>query len=95
MGRTNTDVRQQDGAEGASAPRSSDGVGFVGRFLKLCGPLSTGGVVGAEAGVGAQHSPGDPGEAGPPAGRAEGAHPPPQDAKPHPGAPAQHQPQVS
>lgn len=58
-------------------------------------PRCAGLIVGAEAGVGPQHPPGDPGEAGPPAGCSEGAHPPAQDPQPHPGAAAQHQPQVS
>lgn len=58
-------------------------------------PPCKGVIVGAEAGVGPQHSPGDSGEAGPSAGCTQGAHPSAQDAKPHPGAAAQHQPQVS
>lgn len=58
-------------------------------------PRCAGVIVGAEAGVGPQHPPGDSGEAGPPAGRPEGAHPSAQDTEPHPGAAAQHQPQVS
>lgn len=80
--------------------RPSDNVLFIMPLRLGAGPpatvsLSAGGVVGAEAGVGPQHPTGDPGAAWPPAGGAEGTHPPPQDAQPHAGATAQHQPQVS
>lgn len=92
LGRTNADVRQQDGAEGVCPPSCSR----VPTCPALtCRPVSAVGVIaGAEAGVGPQHPTGDPGEAWPPAGRAEGAHPPPQDPQPNAGTPAQHQPQV-